>query len=471
MSVGERIQYYRKKLSMSQEELAKKLFVSRQTISLWETDQTLPTIENLLLLKDIFGVSIDNILCDSEELKQIDETESEKYKFSYSEEKIKSIGKIQKHSLIKRIIIQLLSWGILFAFFAATEAPKEIYIVFGFAMAIVIIIDAVNVFKAIEMWKGAKLNLESNIYSLLLTNEKICLTIERNDEIVKKINYSYSSAKLTQKTSEFYIINIDNQELYIDKSMLKDDSILIEKLNNSVEVKKTKSLQGKYKAFSGILIACSILSILPALISVGIATGINGMFTDNMWLFFLFLPIPLASIALGVYLEAKKYKGKSNIVVGIVMAALLCIYGSFAFIFGDVYDNSGERVVVIEEKVGFDIPEYKRVVTQNYGGAQSQNRIIMDYKTDIYFDSDVANELANQLKNSGEWISQLPTDILALAPIVYCQGADYFYLYNVNTEQINQKPSNSGEYSFILIGYCVDKKQMSVVEYTLEFVK
>ena len=120
MTVGERIQYYRKKLSMSQEELAKKLFVSRQTISLWETDQTLPTIENLLLLKDIFGVSIDNILCDSEELKQIDETESEKYKFSYSEEKIKSIGKIQKHSIIKRTIIQLLSWWILFAFFAAT---------------------------------------------------------------------------------------------------------------------------------------------------------------------------------------------------------------------------------------------------------------------------------------------------------------------------------------------------------------
>lgn len=338
-------------------------------------------------------------------------------------------------------------------------------------MAVVLIINAVNVFKAIEMWKGAKLNLESNIYSLLLTNEKICLTIERNDEIVKKINYNYSSVKLTQKTPGFYIIDIDNQNLYIDKSILKDDSILIEKLNNSGEVKKTKSLQGKHKIFSSVLIVCSIMSILPALISVGMATEINGMFTDNMWIFFLFLPIPLASIVLGVYLEAKKFKGKKNIVIGIVMAALLCIYGSFAFIFGDVYDNSGERVIVIEEKVGFDIPEYKRVVTQNYNGAQSQNRIIIDYKTDIYFDSEVANELANQLKNSGEWISQLPTDILALAPIFHCQGADYFYLYNVNTEQINQKPSNNGEYSFILICYYVDENQISAVEYTLEFVK
>ena len=471
MSVGEKIQYYRKKLSMSQEELAKKLFVSRQTISLWETDQTLPTIENLLLLKDIFGVSIDDILCGSEELKQIEETESEKYKFSYSEERIKSIGKIQKHSIIKKVIIQLLSWGMLFAFFAATEAPKEIYIIFGVAMAIVFIANAVNAFKAMEMWKSVKLNLESNIYKLLLTNEKICLTIERNDEIIKMINYNYSVVKLVQQTQELYIIDIDNQNLYIDKSMLKDNSILIEKLKSPSAIKNSKSLQGKHKIFSGILIACSILSIIPALILVAIATGINGMFTDNMWIFFLFLPIPLASIALGVHLEAKKFKGKSNIVVGIVMASLLCIYGSFAFLFGDVYDNSGERVIVIEEKVGFDIPEYKRVVTQNYKGAQSQNRIIIDYKTDIYFDNDVADELENQLKNGIEWIPQMPTDILALAPIFYFQGADYFYLYNVNTEQINQKPSNSGEYSFILIGYYVEENQMSVIEYTLEFVK
>ena len=42
--------------------------VTRQTVSLWETDQTLPTLDNLLRLKDIFGVSVDNIL-NSEDVK------------------------------------------------------------------------------------------------------------------------------------------------------------------------------------------------------------------------------------------------------------------------------------------------------------------------------------------------------------------------------------------------------------------
>lgn len=62
MTTGEKIHKYRKELGLSQEELGKKLLVSRQTISLWEKDQTVPSIENLKYLKEIFGVSADELL-------------------------------------------------------------------------------------------------------------------------------------------------------------------------------------------------------------------------------------------------------------------------------------------------------------------------------------------------------------------------------------------------------------------------
>ena len=62
MTVGERIQYYRKLNQMSQEELAKRLLISRQTVSLWENGQTLPTIDNLIRLREIFGISVDEML-------------------------------------------------------------------------------------------------------------------------------------------------------------------------------------------------------------------------------------------------------------------------------------------------------------------------------------------------------------------------------------------------------------------------
>lgn len=62
MTVGENIQKYRRNLGLSQEELGQRLLVSRQTISLWEKNQTAPTLDNLMLLKDVFKVSIDEIL-------------------------------------------------------------------------------------------------------------------------------------------------------------------------------------------------------------------------------------------------------------------------------------------------------------------------------------------------------------------------------------------------------------------------
>ena len=62
MTIGESICKHRKELGMSQEELGKKLLVSRQTISLWEKDQTVPTVDNLMRLREIFGTTLDEIL-------------------------------------------------------------------------------------------------------------------------------------------------------------------------------------------------------------------------------------------------------------------------------------------------------------------------------------------------------------------------------------------------------------------------
>lgn len=62
MTVGENIQRLRKNLGLSQEGLAEKLFLSRQTVSQWEQNQTIPTLDNIILLKDLFGVSVDEML-------------------------------------------------------------------------------------------------------------------------------------------------------------------------------------------------------------------------------------------------------------------------------------------------------------------------------------------------------------------------------------------------------------------------
>ena len=61
MELAKHIKAHRGRLGMSQEELAEKIFVSRQTISNWETDRTYPDVQSLLLLSNLFDVSIDSL--------------------------------------------------------------------------------------------------------------------------------------------------------------------------------------------------------------------------------------------------------------------------------------------------------------------------------------------------------------------------------------------------------------------------
>lgn len=62
MEIGNIIKFHRSRLEISQEELAKKIFVSRQSISNWENDKTYPDINSLVLLSKFFNVSLDDLV-------------------------------------------------------------------------------------------------------------------------------------------------------------------------------------------------------------------------------------------------------------------------------------------------------------------------------------------------------------------------------------------------------------------------
>lgn len=71
MILADKIARLRKKNGWSQEELAEKMNVSRQAVSRWESAQTVPDLEKILMLGDLFGVTTDYLLKD--------EIESEKF--------------------------------------------------------------------------------------------------------------------------------------------------------------------------------------------------------------------------------------------------------------------------------------------------------------------------------------------------------------------------------------------------------
>ena len=66
MTLGKRIQYYRKRKQLTQEELAEKLMVSRQAISRWESDNNEPDVKTLLILANIFEITVDELVRENE---------------------------------------------------------------------------------------------------------------------------------------------------------------------------------------------------------------------------------------------------------------------------------------------------------------------------------------------------------------------------------------------------------------------
>lgn len=62
MNFGERLKQIRANLGLSQEQLAEKIGVSRQAITKWETNRGLPDVENMIILAEIFKVTLDELI-------------------------------------------------------------------------------------------------------------------------------------------------------------------------------------------------------------------------------------------------------------------------------------------------------------------------------------------------------------------------------------------------------------------------
>lgn len=62
MQICERLKEARKNIGMTQEEVAEKVLVSRVTISNWENGKSLPDIASLILLSDLYNISLDELV-------------------------------------------------------------------------------------------------------------------------------------------------------------------------------------------------------------------------------------------------------------------------------------------------------------------------------------------------------------------------------------------------------------------------
>ena len=218
MAIGDNIQFYRTKLGLSQEELGQKLFVSGQTVSLWENGQTVPTIDNLVRLKEIFGVSVDAILSTGEAVRESTPEPSEHYLFRYSDAEWTEIYGFLK----KRMLPWLILAFSLFFIVLLTEfmEPEHRHLVDFAALSIVFVVLCVWVISL----KRSGRRVTKSIYEYRVYSDHFLVDIYRNGEKSRSRKIAFSDIDRMYDTGKYLLLQIARKVFILKKPELEESS-------------------------------------------------------------------------------------------------------------------------------------------------------------------------------------------------------------------------------------------------------
>lgn len=451
MTVGERIQFHRKQKNLSQEELGQKLCISRQTVSLWEKDQTMPTVDNLLLLKDIFGITMDELL-GVETHPEEAPAPLEVHTFVYKEEPLKKMYKSQM-SILSLFLVILLAFTVA-AWFGMGDWNNGV-LVGSLLMA--------DLAMAFILWNNSKerkhvlATFPDRTVTVSLFDGDLVLGTFREGEKPSQICIPYSEITNVVADAFFYQLHYGGKmylfpmELF-KKGELDPDSRLEILLKNNLSKNKLTTVKGLWRWLSfGLVYLCVLAPFLGILAMAGIATLIDGeayFLFDYFWVYYPMLLIPVASIALGVYLRRKRKKAMKNIVAGILCGLILCSFGSA----GDVDVYTDEEMAVdtfawAECTMGLILPHTELMTNTLYEETPMEGDDYTFTSVCIAVITPAEKEtFEKSVTADANWLEELPSELKAILP--FDGGYDMILLYNTYTAEYNCLPEEEGVYQF-----------------------
>ena len=141
MELSTQIKKYRTNMNLSQEELAEKIYVTRQTISNWETGKNYPDIHSLLLLSSLFQISLDQLI--KGDLKIMKE-----------EIKKEEIEKLHRYGMIYAILFTVMLLSLIpLILWLNVYSVAWIVIIYGIAMYFAVKIERIKKANNIHTYK------------------------------------------------------------------------------------------------------------------------------------------------------------------------------------------------------------------------------------------------------------------------------------------------------------------------------
>lgn len=222
MSIGEKIAYYRKSAELSQEELGQQLFVTRQTVSQWENDQTIPTVENLMRLCEIFKLSMNDFFEQNVCAEKSDPVEAEeRYSFEYSESDInKALITLTKERFAWCL------YGVAFMVLVIVTAPTNTAVSLAWVYLIINIVKLVGmVISFISQRAKIKSRMAEEKYVYEVVGGGICCTVYSSfGELRLYERIDLTCIEKSWNTRDLYIFQHKQRRYIIIKDLVPTDS-------------------------------------------------------------------------------------------------------------------------------------------------------------------------------------------------------------------------------------------------------
>ena len=189
--------------------------------------------------------------------------------------------------------------------------------------------------------------------------------------------------------------------------------------------------------------------------------GVAGILRYS-WIMWLFIPIGLLSILVGLKLKNNKQKYKKNLIIAFVCLPIIIIFGSYRFIFNNIsYDV--DKVMVVEDKSNLRLPEQIKIATNEFDSYNLSYIKIVSQESRVSFE--------NELEMNQLWQKELSPSIKGLLPIEtqYKIGSfDRFAFYNVGEDKYNTYPQD-GTHECIFVAYDYELQRLIVLyDYIIE---
>ena len=256
----------------------------------------------------------------------------ERYEYKYSPSEWRNMFKSSIRPLVSMVILVAVLCVIPLVFMLTSDTSDiAIGLWIGWWVALIFIYIMSLVLQK-KNWRAAEKRSVDCVRQYEVYENYFTFKLFKNGELIQSAKVYFEEIEKVTVNGNFLQIQHRGIAYIFDKTTLIENSLLLSYAEKNGAKLESKGKSSALNVAASWLFLLAILSFFVAMVCEELLYLKNSLVSENMWVFFAFTPIPIASIAFGIYLKKKGEKYKKNVVVGIVMTILMCFFGAICYL-------------------------------------------------------------------------------------------------------------------------------------------